>query len=198
MKVWRLFPAPEGGLAGKRQNRTLVSFRASFVQDPVTLMTLTLVELLMKKTPFAWMTLGAWIFSLCLPMIYSDGRLVFGVQLFIMGFAALPFFFFALLHILMWATNFLLLVGVAKTISSSNHSSSKSLPPVDPWLLPVGLAIAANLALGIGLATGENETGGLPGLLSLPGFYVWLSSFMLLAVALMRRESRHVASEDLK
>ncbi len=83
---------------GKRQNRTLVSFCASFVQDPVTLMTFTLVELLMKKTPFAWMALGAWIFSLCLPMIYSDGRRVFGVQLFIMGFAALPFFFFALLH----------------------------------------------------------------------------------------------------
>lgn len=140
-------------------------------------------------TRFTWLSLAAWLLSLCLPTMSDDNRFVFGVQLFIMGFGGLPFFLFFLIHYLSWGTNFLLLFHVKRILSSKNR------PATDLGAAMVCGAIPLNAGAGIALGTiaKNNDPNRLSGLLALPGFYVWLLSFFFLAVAVLRKESRAVS-----
>jgi hypothetical protein len=103
-----------------------------------------------------------------------------------MALKALPFAIFAApLHFLSWLTNIIFL-GHALRLLRLERTPPQSLKPAI-----LAAAFLLNFFVGVTFGTTGDVQGprSLPGLLSHPGFYVWLSSFLLMVIAALREET---------
>ena len=137
-----------------------------------------------RRPIFLLLALSLWALSFCLPTL-SGKNASHGYQVFLLVFAAFPLAIVgAPLHLLSWATNFLF-VGHALRLLRL-EKAPQVLKPAIP-----AAALLLNILVGIAFGTTGDVQGprSLPGLLTHPGFYVWLSSFLFLVIAALREES---------
>ena len=125
----------------------------------------------------------AWLASLCLPTMIGDDRNVLGFELVVIAAKLMPLaVIFTPAHLAGVLSNLLLLRHLTRIYSGRLRSTAQPA-----W---VAVALLLNFFLGATFGTNGANRGpaSLPGLLVLPGFYVWLFSFLLLTMALMRGE----------
>ena len=116
-----------------------------------------------------------WLASLALPTVTGhDGKLVFGYEFFANALAASLFVPFSLAYpvqiVSVWSNYLVLREGVRQLQRKESTGSV-------PYALVLLLACLVNVEV----AFTKVNFHLYPGLLSLPGYYVWLFSFVLLA-----------------
>ena len=125
------------------------------------------------------LALMLWFVSLALPtLINQKGGFVLGydvLKIGAMGALLIPFSLAFPGHLLSLASNFLVLREIFYLVSPVRTKEEQASLAV--------LVIAFALNLSMGLFTLGDANAPLRGILKLPGYYVWLTSFFVLIVA---------------
>jgi hypothetical protein len=129
-----------------------------------------------RHQTLALLALTLWFTSLVLPTMRGESGTQLGFYVFLEGVRAVPVFFLAPVHVLCWATNIVFFMYAIRLLVQQEICHPR------PSLRLLYGIILFNLLFGF-LFGGSRGRGTMPDLRSLPGFYVWLLAFIVLAVA---------------
>jgi len=124
------------------------------------------------------LALGTWFISLALPTLDGGDTPKLGYFVFREGALGILFFFLAPLHELSWCTNIGFFMVALYVLFQDKLTEAKVLLRFLYWALVINVCVG----LVFGRASYQGP-GRLVGLLALPGFYVWILSFVVLTLA---------------
>lgn len=126
-----------------------------------------------------------WLISLCLPTLQTTSRTILGYEVALQFINPFVWLFAPAVLVLASLTNILFLQQVGR-ISRAGRASSTQPSPA-----PIAIALLINLiACGSVFGTPAYRAF-LPNVFTSPGVWVWLASFVLLLVGILREESPH-------
>jgi hypothetical protein len=134
-----------------------------------------------KAKAFTRSAAMCWLLSLCVPTLTENGGYIYGVEVLWLGLRLSPLFIFAPFHVLSVASNVVFWRVIWRIERKNDH-------PSPAWMY--GSVLNNFFVATLSAATEKAARGplSLPGLLVLPGFYLWLAGFALLLWATVRRE----------
>lgn len=134
---------------------------------------------------FLKLAVACWLTSLCLPTLQTTSRTILGYEVALQFINPWVWLFAPVVLVLASLTNILFLQQVGR-ISRSGRTDSKGPSPA-----PIAIALLINLiACGAVFGTPAYRAF-LPNIFMSPGVWVWLASFILLLVGILREESPH-------
>jgi hypothetical protein len=135
-----------------------------------------------KSLTFTKLAVAAWFVSLALPTLQGEREVMLGYEVLLKGAWTMAYIFIVPFHALSWTTNFLFFHQLWRVTTSGAEGAEP------PNQAAIGGAFLLNFFVGLTFG-GVKGSASMHGLMANPGFYVWLASFLFLAVAALREES---------
>jgi hypothetical protein len=126
-----------------------------------------------------------WLASLCLPTLRTESKTTYGFEVALQFVNPMVWLFAPLIFVLASLTNLLFIQQVAR-LSRAGQSGSKEPSPT-----PIAVALLINIIACGSLVGTPTYQVFFPNLLTSPGVWLWLCSFVLLLIGIMREEYPH-------